>query len=38
LTMCIVCEGLSKAGVATESSIAGEFAATSQEYAAAGIF
>jgi hypothetical protein len=39
LTMCIVCEGLGKAGVATESSIAGEFAAASREYAAAaGIF
>jgi hypothetical protein len=39
LTMCIVCEGLGKAGVATESSVAGEFAAASREYAAAaGIF
>mmetsp|Transcript_6017 Transcript_6017/g.14583 ORF Transcript_6017/g.14583 Transcript_6017/m.14583 type:complete len:426 (+) Transcript_6017:179-1456(+) len=39
LTMCIMCEGLGKAGVATESSMAGEFAAASREYAAAaGIF
>lgn len=39
LTMCIVCEGLGKAGVATETSVAGEFAAASREYAAAaGIF
>lgn len=39
LTMCILCEGLGKAGVATESSCAGEFAAASREYAAAaGIF
>ena len=39
LTMCIVCEGLGKAGVATESSMAGEFASASREYAAAaGIF
>jgi len=39
LTMCIICEGLGKAGVATESSMAGEFAAASREYAAAaGIF
>mmetsp|Transcript_26711 Transcript_26711/g.62748 ORF Transcript_26711/g.62748 Transcript_26711/m.62748 type:complete len:427 (-) Transcript_26711:75-1355(-) len=39
LTMCILCEGLGKAGVATESSMAGEFAASSREYAAAaGIF
>jgi len=39
LTMCILCEGLGKAGVATESSMAGEFAAASREYAAAaGIF
>lgn len=37
--MCIVCEGLGKAGVATETSVAGEFAAASREYAAAaGIF
>lgn len=39
LVMCIVCEGLGKAGVATETSLAGEFAAASREYgAAAGIF
>ena len=39
LIMCIVCEGLGKAGVATETSMAGEFAAASREYAAAaGIF
>jgi hypothetical protein len=39
VTMCILCEGLGKAGVATESSVAGEFAAASREYAAAaGIF
>ena len=39
LTMCILCEGFGKAGVATESSMAGEFAAASREYAAAaGIF
>mmetsp|Transcript_29709 Transcript_29709/g.63630 ORF Transcript_29709/g.63630 Transcript_29709/m.63630 type:complete len:428 (-) Transcript_29709:159-1442(-) len=39
LTMCILCEGLGKAGVATESSMVGEFAAASREYAAAaGIF
>jgi len=39
LTMCLLCEGLGKAGVATESSMAGEFAAASREYAAAaGIF
>mmetsp|Transcript_45581 Transcript_45581/g.110950 ORF Transcript_45581/g.110950 Transcript_45581/m.110950 type:complete len:442 (+) Transcript_45581:145-1470(+) len=39
LTMTIVSEGLGKAGVATESSVAGEFAAASREYAAAtGIF
>lgn len=39
VTMCIICEGLGKAGVATESSVAGEFAAASREYAAAaGIF
>lgn len=39
LTMCILCEGLGKAGVATESSTAGEFAPASREYAAAaGIF
>mmetsp|Transcript_27820 Transcript_27820/g.31248 ORF Transcript_27820/g.31248 Transcript_27820/m.31248 type:complete len:425 (+) Transcript_27820:87-1361(+) len=39
LTLCIICEGLGKAGVATESSMAGEFAAASREYAAAaGIF
>eukprot|EP00536_Pseudo-nitzschia_multiseries_P002221 jgi/Psemu1/182951/e_gw1.29.159.1 len=39
VTMCILCEGLGKAGVATESSMAGEFAAASREYAAAaGIF
>ena len=39
LSMCIVCEGLGKAGVATETSVAGEFAAASREYAAAaGIF
>jgi len=39
LTMCILCEGLGKAGVATESSMAGEFSAASREYAAAaGIF
>lgn len=39
LTMCLLCEGLGKAGVATESSLAGEFAAASREYAAAaGIF
>lgn len=39
LVMCIVCEGLGKAGVATETSVAGEFAAASREYAAAaGIF
>merc|ERR1712032_102743 len=39
VTMCIICEGLGKAGVATESSIAGEFAAASREYAAAaGVF
>jgi hypothetical protein len=39
LVMCIVCEGLGKAGVATESSVVGEFAAASREYAAAtGIF
>lgn len=39
LTMCILCEGLGKAGVATEASMAGEFAAASREYAAAaGIF
>lgn len=39
LVMCVVSEGLGKAGVATESSIAGEFAAASREYAAAaGIF
>jgi hypothetical protein len=39
LVMCIVSEGLGKAGVATETSVAGEFAAASREYAAAaGIF
>ena len=39
LTMCIICEGLAKAGVATETSVAGEFAAASREYAAAaGVF
>jgi BRO1-like domain len=39
VTMCILCEGLGKAGVATEASIAGEFAAASREYAAAaGVF
>lgn len=39
VTMCIICEGLGKAGVATESSMAGEFAAASREYAiSAGIF
>jgi len=39
VTMCILCEGLGKAGVATEASMAGEFAAASREYAAAaGIF
>eukprot|EP00526_Cylindrotheca_closterium_P009290 CAMPEP_0113622062 /NCGR_PEP_ID=MMETSP0017_2-20120614/11293_1 /TAXON_ID=2856 /ORGANISM="Cylindrotheca closterium" /LENGTH=428 /DNA_ID=CAMNT_0000531859 /DNA_START=60 /DNA_END=1346 /DNA_ORIENTATION=+ /assembly_acc=CAM_ASM_000147 len=39
LVMCIACEGLGKAGVATESSIAGEFAAANREYAAAaGVF
>lgn len=39
LVMCIVCEGLGKAGVATETSVVGEFAAASREYAAAaGIF
>lgn len=39
VTMCIICEGLGKAGVATETSMAGEFAAASREYgAAAGIF
>ena len=39
LVMCIVCEGLGKAGVATELSVGGEFAAASREYAAAtGIF
>lgn len=39
MAMCIVCEGLGKAGVATETSVAGEFAAASREYAAAaGIF
>jgi len=39
VTMCIICEGLGKAGVATESSMTGEFAAASREYAAAaGIF
>lgn len=39
LVMCTVCEGLGKAGVATETSVAGEFAAASREYAAAaGIF
>lgn len=39
MVMSIVCEGLGKAGVATETSVAGEFAAASREYAAAaGIF
>lgn len=39
LVMCLVCEGIGKAGVATETSLAGEFAAASREYAAAaGIF
>ena len=39
MVMCIVSEGLGKAGVATEASIAGEFAQASREYAAAaGIF
>mmetsp|Transcript_10646 Transcript_10646/g.25224 ORF Transcript_10646/g.25224 Transcript_10646/m.25224 type:complete len:427 (-) Transcript_10646:109-1389(-) len=39
VTMCILCEGLGKAGCATEASMAGEFAAASREYAAAaGIF
>lgn len=39
LVMCVVCEGLGKAGVATETSVAGEFAGASREYAAAaGIF
>uniref|UniRef100_A0A7S4AXF3 BRO1 domain-containing protein n=1 Tax=Pseudo-nitzschia australis TaxID=44445 RepID=A0A7S4AXF3_9STRA len=39
LTMCILCEGLGKAGVATECSMAGEFAAASREHAAAaGVF
>ncbi|KAG7344225.1 BRO1-like domain containing protein [Nitzschia inconspicua] len=39
VTMCILCEGLGKAGVATEASVAGEFAAASREYAAAaGVF
>lgn len=34
LVMCIVSEGLGKAGVATETSVAGEFAAASREYVA----
>ena len=39
LVMCIVSEGLGKAGCATEASLAGEFATASREYAAAaGIF
>jgi BRO1-like domain len=39
VTMCILCEGLGRAGIATESSVAGEFAAASREYAnAAGVF
>ena len=39
LVMCVICEGLGKAGVATEYSVAGEFATASREYAAAaGIF
>jgi hypothetical protein len=39
LVMVVICEGLGKAGVATEYSVAGEFATASREYAAAaGIF
>jgi hypothetical protein len=39
LVMCVICEGLGKAGVATEYSVAGEFATASREYAAAaGVF
>jgi hypothetical protein len=39
MVMCVVAEGLGKAGCATEASIAGEFAAASRDYAAAaGIF
>jgi hypothetical protein len=39
LVMCVVCEGLGKAGAATEASVAGEFPAASRDYAAAaGIF
>lgn len=39
LVMCLICEGIGKAGVATETSMAGEFAAANREYAAAaGIF
>jgi hypothetical protein len=39
LVMCVICEGLGKAGAATEASVAGEFAVANREYAAAaGIF
>lgn len=39
LVMSIMCEGLGRAGSATENSISGEFAAASRDYAAAaGIF
>lgn len=39
MVMCCVCEGLGRAATATESSVAGEFAAASRQYAvAAGVF
>jgi hypothetical protein len=39
LVMCIISEGLGKAGAATEASVAGEFGVANREYAAAaGIF
>lgn len=39
LVMAIVCEGMGRAGSATENSIAGDFAAASRDYAAAsGVF
>jgi hypothetical protein len=39
MVMSVVCEGLGRAGSATESSVAGEFASASRDYAgAAGVF
>jgi len=39
LVMSVVCEGLGRAGSATENSVSGEFAAASRDYAAAaGVF